>query len=86
MRPLITITSKESDHIITFLISFFQLNLAFKENSDAVFDLDVKSQEEMDSILGTFVDAVRTQMKDNERLRTRMLALVKEGDGYGYFD
>ena len=60
--------------------------MAFKENSDAVFDLDVKSEEEMDSMLGTFMDAVRTQMKDNEPLRTRMLALVREGNDYGYFD
>ena len=60
--------------------------MAFKEHSDAVFDLDVKSEEEMDSMLGTFMDAVRTQMKDNEPLRTRMLALVREGNYYGYFD
>ena len=65
---------------------YFQLNLAFKEDSDAVFDLEVDSQEDMDSMMVTFMDSVRAQMKNNDRLRTRMLALVREGNRYGYFD
>ena len=63
-----------------------QLNLAYQESSDAVFDPDVQSVEEMDAALVALTDAARAQMKDNERLRERMLALVREGNEYGYFD
>ena len=67
-------------------ISLLQHNLAYQGSSDAVFDPDVQSVEEMDATLMTFMEAARAQMKGNERLRERMLALVREGNDYGYFD
>ena len=73
-----------SGPLLTVILS--QLNLAYQESSDAVFDPDVQSVEEMDAALVTLTEAARAQMKDNERLRERMLALVREGNDYGYFD
>ena len=76
----------EGDNKFTFQGSNLQMNLAFKEDSDAVFDLDVESQEEMDAKMGKFIEAVADQMGDNQPLRERMLALVREGNERGYFD
>ena len=66
--------------------SCLQMNLAFKGDSDAMFDQDEESQEEMDAKTGKFMEAVADQMGDNEPLRARMLALVREGNECGYFD